>query len=183
MEIISKAQFAARCGVSKPTVFAWIKRNKDGIADYITPDGIKETIFSAPPWDQIGDKSKKKNLTVNAQLREELEKVKEALKDSEARYQKDIDAKNLELSEAKAAYQKDIDAARQQITELSHQVELLRQDVEYLTQSGKEKDGYIQTLTVMLNRQQTALNPPKKGILKRFKEWIAGTEQDQAGTM
>lgn len=181
MEILSKSQFAARCGVSKPTVFAWIKRNKDGIADYITPDGIKETIFSMPPWDQID--SKPKNQTAAAQLREELAKVKAALKDSEARYQIDMDAKNLELSESKAAYQIDMDAARRQITELSHQVELLRLKVDDLTKSGTEKDGYIQTLTVMLNRQQAALNPPKKGIFKRLKEWIAGTGQDQAGTV
>lgn len=48
--IITKREFAARCGVSTPTVYSWIKKNRDGLTQFITPDGIDAAIFDAEPW-------------------------------------------------------------------------------------------------------------------------------------
>ena len=51
MELTKKA-FAAACGVSIPTVYAWIEKNRDGIKDYIHGGRIDAGIFDREPWDK-----------------------------------------------------------------------------------------------------------------------------------
>lgn len=47
---ITKQAFAKACGTSRPTLNKWIKDNKDGIREYVTPDGIDASIFDVEPW-------------------------------------------------------------------------------------------------------------------------------------
>ena len=161
MEIISKSSFAKRCGVSKPTVYAWIKANRENIADYVTTDGIKDTIFNISPWDQIDTKPKMQ--TANAKLKAELEQSKQT-----------ADAFRSELEKTKS----DMEELLQELNEIKHENELLRQKEEFQEKAMAEKDGYIQLLSTLLNDQRKALPQPKKPLGKRIKEFFRGSEQN-----
>lgn len=47
---ITRKDFAAACGTSRPTLNKWIEQDKDGIKRYVTPDGIDERILKTEPW-------------------------------------------------------------------------------------------------------------------------------------
>lgn len=71
MEYMTKSEFAERCGVSKVTVFNWIKSDKDGIGRYTSRQGISADIFTDPAWSNMD--TKEGALTRAAQLKKELE--------------------------------------------------------------------------------------------------------------
>ena len=52
---ISKTEFAKRIGVSTPTLYAWIRKNKDGIQQFVNDDGIALDIFEVEPWNAYKD--------------------------------------------------------------------------------------------------------------------------------
>lgn len=53
---ISKTEFAKRIGVSTPTLYAWIRKDKDGIRQFVNDDGIAPDIFEVEPWNAYKDK-------------------------------------------------------------------------------------------------------------------------------
>ena len=66
---MNKTAFAKRCGVSVPTVYAWIKKNHNGIRDYLTNDGINDKIFSCEPWTRFSEQTEPAQpADVNAEL-------------------------------------------------------------------------------------------------------------------
>lgn len=71
MDYMTKSEFAERCGVSKVTVFNWIKSDKDGIGRYTSRQGISAAIFNDPAWSNMD--TKEGALTRAAQLKKELE--------------------------------------------------------------------------------------------------------------
>lgn len=52
---ISKTEFAKRIRVSTPTLYAWIRKNKDGIQQFVNDDGIAPDIFEVEPWNAYKD--------------------------------------------------------------------------------------------------------------------------------
>lgn len=52
---ISKTEFAKRIGVSTPTLYAWIRKNKDGIQQFVNDEGIAPDIFEVEPWNAYKD--------------------------------------------------------------------------------------------------------------------------------
>lgn len=122
MEIISKTAFAKRCGVSNTTVFKWIGKNKDGIQEYCTPDGIKDSIFFVSPWDQMDTRPKVQSK--NAQLRSSLESAKQDVGNIQAK-----------LSDV-----------QMQLLEANHKNELLAKDIERLNALLAKDEDSITTL-------------------------------------
>jgi hypothetical protein len=53
--LITKRAFAKRCGVSAPTVYKWIEKNRDGLQAFVRADGIDDAIFDIEPWKQYKD--------------------------------------------------------------------------------------------------------------------------------
>lgn len=161
MEIITKTAFADRCGVSNTTAFKWIKNNKDGIRDYVTPDGIKDSIFTVAPWNQMD--TRPKTQSKNAVLRGNLETAKQ-------------DAENI---------QAELNEVRNLLNEANHKNELLTQEIEHLKETIAdrekwlaEKDGHISQLYGMLH-QQLYLPAVKKPLLQRVVEFFKGSQPEQ----
>lgn len=141
---ISKSEFAKRIGVSTPTLYAWIKKDKDGIAQYVTPDGISAEIFDADPWKAYNDES-------------EVER---------RRLQDQVDDLN---EEAERACDK-IQELNAEIDKLTAKVELQQQTIELLQGQLSVKDQQITALLVSLNQQIKALPQPKKHWWQRRRD-------------
>lgn len=127
MEIISKTAFARRCGVSNTTVFKWIGKNKDGIREYCTPDGIKDSIFSVSPWDQIDTRPKVQSKT--SFLRDQLETSRKRADD----IQEELTETQAELVEARnelTEMQKQLDVANSKSEELQTEIDRLNGELE-----------------------------------------------------
>lgn len=53
--LITKRAFGKRCGVSMPTVYKWIEKNRDGLQAFVRDDGIDDAIFDIEPWKQYAE--------------------------------------------------------------------------------------------------------------------------------
>lgn len=50
MELITKRAFCKRCGISMPTCYKWIEKDKDGLKAFVHEDGIDAAVFERAPW-------------------------------------------------------------------------------------------------------------------------------------
>lgn len=133
MEIITKRAFGKRCGVSMPTVYKWIGKNKDGIAAFVHEDGIDEAIFNAAPWSVY-----KSADAINAE--DERRRVKEL---------------EQELDRVKTDTAREIEQQQGIITQQAQIIDLLRAQI-------GAKDTQIKELHIILDRQLKALPQPKQ---------------------
>lgn len=85
---MNKTAFAKRCGVSVPTVYAWIKKNHDGIREYVTADGIKDEIFSCEPWTRFLEQTEAQTVDVDAELDAARNQIEALRRDLELKEQK-----------------------------------------------------------------------------------------------
>ena len=93
MDYMTKSEFAERCGVSKVTVFNWIKSDKDGIGRYTSRQGISAAIFNDPAWSNMD--TKEGALTRAAQMKKELESWRQKAEG----YKIDLDAMTVDRDE------------------------------------------------------------------------------------
>ena len=93
MDYMTKSEFAERCGVSKVTVFNWIKSDKDGIGRYTSRQGISAAIFNDPAWSNLD--TKEGALTRAAQMKKELESWRQKAEG----YKRDLDAMTADRDE------------------------------------------------------------------------------------
>lgn len=93
MDYMTKSEFAERCGVSKVTVFNWIKSDKDGIGRYTSRQGISADIFTDPAWSNMD--TKEGALTRAAQMKKELESWRQKAEG----YKIDLDAMTVDRDE------------------------------------------------------------------------------------
>ena len=133
---ISKTEFAKRIGVSTPTLYAWIKKNRDGIADYVTEDGISPEIFEVEPWSAYKDD--------NAMERQRL--------------QAEVD----DLNEDMVRADEQIAALQSEVEKMQIKVDAMQQTIDFLNGQISAKDQQINALLVSLNLQMKALPQPKK---------------------
>ena len=143
-KVVSKTEFAKRVRISAPTLYAWIKKDKDGIAQFVTPEGISTEIFEVEPWKRFNDK--------NEIQREQLQNQVDDL------------TGEAERSAGKIA------ELQTEVDKLTAKNELLQQTVDMLQGQISVKDQQINALLVSLNQQIKALPEPKKGILDRWRE-------------
>lgn len=119
---ITKAEFAKLCGVSKPTLYKWIEKNKGNIKDFVTDDGILAAALDKEPFNQYKARTDAdKRQTVGGKM-EELEKENAALK-TQLETLKDDNAK---LAAQLAAKENEIARLEQNCNDLRTQAEFLR---------------------------------------------------------
>ena len=135
-KMITKMDFAKRLGISTPTLYAWIRKNKDGIADYVTPEGISPEIFEVEPWNAYNDET----LIERQQMQDQIDEL---------------------VYEADTACDK-INKLTGEIDKLTAENELLHKTVEMLQGQISVKDQQINALLVSLNQQMKALPAPKE---------------------
>ena len=146
---MTKKEFAKRCQVSIPTVYAWIGKNRDGIQEYVTADGINDEIFFHEPWTRYHEDERteaEKLEDKNADLIDELNDA----------------CKNI------ATLRQDVEHKEQTITQLQQTIDLLRSQLAV-------KDQQINALLVSLNQQMKALPKPRRTL----KEFFTGKSKNQ----
>lgn len=163
MDYMTKTEFAERCGVSKVTVFNWIKSDKDGIGRYTSRQGISAAIFNDPAWSNMD--TKEGALTRAAQMKKELESWRQKAEG----YKIDLDAMTkdrdelkgklaateAELKEQRAAYQIDMDAMRRERDEAKQEAARIRDLESRVADLEADKtflQGQYQQQTEMLAR-------------------------------
>ncbi len=159
-DYISKQEFARRCGVSVPTVYAWIDKDKDGIRAYINGAKIDARIFTAKPWSahqSAGEAEAEKARERVAELSAELERVRG-----------EMDAQRAELENAAQT----IKAQAEQIAAKDQHIADMRAQI-------AAKDGQIQALLVTMNKQLQALPAPRKPFWERWAERLAAKKAEQ----
>ena len=134
--MMTKRTFAARCGISAPTLYKWIKENKDGIAAYVSDDGISDAILDVEPWNRLCK-------AVNAGDRQSCGNTTETRKALE-----DAQLKIRQLSD--------------DLTRLEDQNAQLQRMNDLLSNQITVKDQQIQALQVLMKQQLQALPAPKK---------------------
>ena len=147
--MLNKTAFAKRCGVSVPTVYAWISKNRDGIQDFLTADGIQDEIFLHEPWSRYQPVKKS-----------DVEKLKD---------------ENAGLSDELQAAHDQIDALRRDLELKEQTVNQLNKMLEMLQAQMTVKDQQINALLVSLNQQMKALPKPRRTL----KEFFTGKRKDQ----
>lgn len=133
MEIITKRAFAKRCGVSMPTVYKWIDKDKDGLRAFVHDDGIDAAVFDAASWSAYKSAKAIEN-EQNAQRVQELQD---------------------ELQKAKGEAAAQIEQQQEIIRQQSEIINLLRDQI-------ASKDQQIQQLHVLMRQQLQALPQPKQ---------------------
>lgn len=82
MELITKKAFAKRCGVSMPTVYKWIDKNKDGLRSFVKDDGIDATLFDKEPWSKyisIEEKNVLESIENAKSLQEQIDRLQKQI--------------------------------------------------------------------------------------------------------
>lgn len=180
MEVITKTEFAKRCGVSNTAVFKWIKQNKNGINEYITPDGVKDSIFNVAPWDQIDKRPKIPSK--NVQLRNDLETAKQNAENIQAELNR-VQNELIEVQREKESHlqtinglQEELSEARNQLNERDEKYARLQED---LAKAEQERDRVRGELTEARNQLNEAANEKKllEKDVEHLKETISEREE------
>ncbi len=131
MKAISKIEFAKRIGVSTPTLYAWIRKDKDGLSRFVTEEGISPEIFDVEPWSAYKDDRTMQQRTID-DLTGEADRAADRIR--ELTVERDV---------------------------LQIKVEALQQTIDLLNGQISAKDQQINALLVSLNMQIKALPEPK----------------------
>lgn len=137
MELITKRAFCKRCGISMPTCYKWIEKDKDGLAAFVHEDGIDAAIFERAPWNTYKSAVVKKD-----------EETAQRIADLET-----------QLEQERAAAAREQEQNRQTIQQQADIIALLREQL-------ASKDTQINQLHVMMNRQLQALPQPRRTFLE-----------------
>lgn len=137
MELITKRAFCKRCGISMPTCYKWIEKDKDGLAAFVHEDGIDAAIFERAPWNTYKSAVVKKD-----------EETAQRIADLET-----------QLEQERAAAAREQEQNRQTIQQQAEIIALLREQL-------ASKDTQINQLHVMMNRQLQALPQPRRTFLE-----------------
>lgn len=137
MELITKRAFCKRCGISMPTCYKWIEKDKDGLAAFVHEDGIDAAVFERAPWNTYKSAVVKKD-----------EETAQRIADLEA-----------QLEQERAAAAREQEQNRQTIQQQAEIIALLREQL-------ASKDTQINQLHVMMNRQLQALPQPRRTFLE-----------------
>jgi flagellar biosynthesis GTPase FlhF len=137
MELITKRAFCKRCGISMPTCYKWIEKDKDGLAAFVHEDGIDAAVFERAPWNTYKSAVVKKD-----------EETAQRIADLET-----------QLEQERAAAAREQEQNRQTIQQQAEIIALLREQL-------ASKDTQINQLHVMMNRQLQALPQPRRTFLE-----------------
>lgn len=137
MELITKRAFCKRCGISMPTCYKWIEKDKDGLAAFVHEDGIDAAVFERAPWNTYKSAVVKKD-----------EETAQRIADLET-----------QLEQERAAAAREQEQNRQTIQQQADIIALLREQL-------ASKDTQINQLHVMMNRQLQALPQPRRTFLE-----------------
>jgi len=157
-EYISKNDFARRCGVSVPTVYAWIEKNKGDIRAYIKGAKIDAAIFRSESWGAY-------------QIASETERDARRAAELSA----ELDAARKEIDAQRAA----LEIANKTITAQAEQIAAKDQHIEDIRAQLAAKDTQIQALLVTMNKQLQALPSPRKTIWEKWAERRAARKDKQ----
>lgn len=153
MELITKRAFCKRCGISMPTCYKWIEKDKDGLAAFVHEDGIDAAVFERAPWNTYKSAVVKKD-----------EETAQRIADLETQLEQERAAAAREQEQT----QRTIDQLHATIQQQGEMLALLREQL-------ASKDTQINQLHVMMNRQLQALPQPRRTFL----EWIGIKKQQQ----
>lgn len=137
MELITKRAFCKRCGISMPTCYKWIEKDKDGLAAFVHEDGIDAAVFERAPWNTYKSAVVKKD-----------EETAQRIADLET-----------QLEQERVAAAREQEQNRQTIQQQAEIIALLREQL-------ASKDTQINQLHVMMNRQLQALPQPRRTFLE-----------------
>lgn len=153
MELITKRAFCKRCGISMPTCYKWIEKDKDGLAAFVHEDGIDAAIFERAPWNTYKSAVVKKD-----------EETAQRITDLETQ----LEQERVAAAQQQEQTQRTIDQLHATIQQQGEMLALLREQL-------AAKDTQINQLHVMMNRQLQALPQPRRTFL----EWIGIKKQQQ----
>ena len=98
MELITKRDFCKRCGISMPTCYKWIEKDKDGLKAFVHEDGIDAALFDLAPWNTYKSEGAKKDeatarriLDLEQQLEQEREAAARAQEQAQQTIQQQAD--------------------------------------------------------------------------------------------
>lgn len=144
MELITKRAFCKRCGISMPTCYKWIEKDKDGLAAFVHEDGIDAALFERAPWNTYKSAGELKT-------------------EETAQRMADLNAQ-LEQERAAAAQQQE--QAQRTIEQLHATIQQQGEMLALLREQLAAKDTQINQLHVMMNRQLQALPQPRRTFLE-----------------
>lgn len=188
MDYMTKTEFAERCGVSKVTVFNWIKSDKDGIGRYTSRQGISADIFTDPAWSSMD--TKEGALTRATQLKKELESWRQKAEG----YKIDLDAMAEDRDELRQKLDETLEtlaAARDRYEQRQHDLDNLREKLEKATAAEaelKEQSAAYQIDMDAMRRERDEAKQEAARIpdlesriaeLKADKEYLRGQYQQQ----
>ena len=139
LAILNKTAFAKRCGVSVPTVYAWIKKNHDGIGEYVTDNGIKGEIFLREPWTRFVEQTEAQPVDVDAELDAARNQIDALRRDLELKDQQ-IDQLNKMLEMVQAQLTVKDQQINALLVSLNQQIKALPQPKKHWWQRRKTVD-------------------------------------------
>lgn len=179
MDYMTKTEFAERCGVSKVTVFNWIKSDKDGIGRYTSRQGISADIFTDPAWSNMD--TKEGALTRAAQLKKELEGWRQKAEG----YKIDLDAMTEDRDELRQKLDETLEtlaAARDRYEQRQHDLDNLREKLEKATAAEAElkeqRAAYQIDMDTMKRERDEARQEAAR--IRDLESRIASLEADKA---
>lgn len=147
--LLTKKDFAAACGVSVPTVYKWIDRNRGGLRDFVTDGGIEAAALDREPFKQYRTETEAKHKqTVGGRLEE-------------------LQADNTALTERLTVLQAENEKLAAQIAAQAREIERLEQHCEDLRTNA----DFLRTLAESVIKQPPAL-PERKTPLAWLKAKI-----------
>lgn len=150
MELMTKRAFCKRCGISMPTCYKWIEKDKDGLAAFVHEDGIDAAVFERAPWNTYKSAVVKKD-----------EETAQRIADLSAQ---------LEQERAAAAQQQE--QAQRTIEQLHATIQQQGETLALLREQLAVKDTQINQLHSIMYRK--ALPQPRRS----FFEWLGIKKKD-----
>lgn len=150
MELITKRAFCKRCGISMPTCYKWIEKDKDGLAAFVHEDGIDAAVFERAPWNTYKSAVVKKD-----------EETAQRIADLEAQ----LEQERVAAAQQQEQSQRTIEQLHATIQQQGETLALLREQLAV-------KDTQINQLHSIMYRK--ALPQPRRS----FFEWLGIKKKD-----
>lgn len=179
MDYMTKTEFAERCGVSKVTVFNWIKSDKDGIGRYTSRQGISADIFADPAWSNMD--TKEGALTRAAQLKKELESWRQKAEG----YKIDLDAMTEDRDEHRQKLDETLEllaAARDRSEQRQRDLDNLREKLDKAGAAYDELKGKLAAAEADLDAMRRERDEASREAvrIRDLESRIASLEADKA---
>lgn len=151
-KIINKTEFARRIGRTKQTVLNMIKRNYCGIRDYLTDEGIDESIFDVEPFKKLSERYTPGDQTEGQATVQPAEGAEDPAAEPE---QTEKRKQRRSRDELVTAYREQIRAQAETIKILQDQITAKDQQINAL-------------LAIQVAQQRAALPEPKQSLFNRI---------------